>query len=648
MTLAGRANDKSPLFVNGGARQSMRSLYALAVLVLTVLIGSTSCESLLTLPTVCLLFSSVSEVKKNDTTANSSDLIDAPASKNRHQLSTRYIQRNHKIIVTFVNGIYHSEAEWRELSGIIKKLFDNEVRPFYNPSSGWWVKDALGAGYELVRRPNDLITARKLAEHLREALKEVGPDGRVLHLAHSGGAILTYLAAKYHLTKSETDRIDVATFGGGRSITRKYFKGRIVNYYARNDPLVLLDGRAGKLFKKLSDDEKKTQNGDIYDNYNINKVNGTATANNKDANNDMIPAVAEVRDKKHNTSFVFLRGVLNNPIFDHSMFGPTYKSALQLEAENFLQRLKDIRSEEIARAGLVRKIRKTASQYTGIHHFWGNALVDAELTMRSVRKRAATMTGLSGFFSGKGREKERKKRVMAPNFKVTKNGLFGAVNVSIEEESSMKPTETALTITTPLIVPKEDQSSLSPAAVSTNNSINDPKLSTYKGTGSTISKNNTHVQSSQVREDDIYNSENSVGTVRSAFTAFQRWAANTFQDFVTTTSSEAKRDVSISKEVNDEDIMLGSGSDDLLDENNPYVSDTDGIRINFDNAGEDAQVETAAKMEMGSDTVEDNAYSDDGQTMASMQSTTRTDMSTDVSSFETETTSLDSQPDQGN
>jgi hypothetical protein len=57
------------------------------------------------------------------------------------------------------------------------------------------------------------------------------------------------LPYRYHLSTAETDRIDVSTFGGGRSITQKYFRGRIVNYYARNDPLVMLDRRAGKLMK---------------------------------------------------------------------------------------------------------------------------------------------------------------------------------------------------------------------------------------------------------------------------------------------------------------------------------------------------------------------------------------------------------------
>jgi hypothetical protein len=71
--------------------------------------------------------------------------------------------------------------------------------------------------------------------------------GRILHIAHSGGAIITYLAAKYHLSSEERSKIDVVTLGAGRSLTRKYFSGKVINYYTRNDPCLLIDQR-GNLF----------------------------------------------------------------------------------------------------------------------------------------------------------------------------------------------------------------------------------------------------------------------------------------------------------------------------------------------------------------------------------------------------------------
>ena len=36
--------------------------------------------------------------------------------------------------------------------------------------------------------------------------------------------------------------------------------------------------------------------------------------------------------------------------------------------------------------------------------FWGNVLVDADLTLRAVRKKSAAVTGLRGFFGGKHRK----------------------------------------------------------------------------------------------------------------------------------------------------------------------------------------------------------------------------------------------------
>ena len=129
--------------------------------------------------------------------------------------------RPRRTVISFVNGIHHSLDDCREIAGRLGEIFGDEVRAFYNPSSGNWFSDASRAGLELFTKPGDLFIAKGLAAHLRRALRDVGARGRVLHLAHSGGAIMTYLAAKHHLRREETARIDLVTFGGGRSITRK-------------------------------------------------------------------------------------------------------------------------------------------------------------------------------------------------------------------------------------------------------------------------------------------------------------------------------------------------------------------------------------------------------------------------------------------
>ena len=274
------------------------------------------------------------------------------------------------MIVSFVNGIYHSEADVQEISDYLKLTFQSDVRSFYNPSSGSWVKDAYKAGFEMVLRPNDLVLAKQLADHLRSALKEVrAKEGRVLHIAHSGGAILTYLAAKYHLSYSEANRIDIVTLGGGRSLTHKYFRGRIFNYYSRNDPVLLVEQRASRLMKRT-----KNETFDI------------------------------VHDGKHNTTFVFLEAIAKDPIFDHSMAGPTYRKALAWEAEQFQQRLRQFMLVEAKDKDVVRRLRKQAANITGLHHFWNYYSVDnMALLGRRIRKYTASATNVHGLLSGKSR-----------------------------------------------------------------------------------------------------------------------------------------------------------------------------------------------------------------------------------------------------
>lgn len=274
------------------------------------------------------------------------------------------------MIVTFINGIYHSEKEVKDIAEYLESKFQTEVRLFYNPSSGSWVKDAYKAGFELVLRPNDLKLAKELAEHLRKALKEVRADGgRVLHIAHSGGAILTYLAAKYHLSFSESSRIDVITLGAGRSLTHKYFRGRVYNYYSRNDPVLMVDNRAAQLMKKAKNE-----------------------------------TYAIVRDAKHNTTFVYLEAIAKDPIFDHAMEGPTYRKALDWEALQYRERLSLIMMREARDRDMLRIMRKKAANATGFHHFWRSYTPQSLLgTGRLVRKYAANATNLHGVFSGKHR-----------------------------------------------------------------------------------------------------------------------------------------------------------------------------------------------------------------------------------------------------
>jgi len=226
-------------------------------------------------------------------------------------------------------------------------------------------------------RPNDLEVANGLASHLRSILSEIPPGGRLLHIAHSAGALLTYLAAKYHLNYNETSRIDIVTFGPARSITRKYFQGRLVNYYATNDPVVLLDKRAGHLIRKINSAHRW-----VSERWMLNT------------------SYYNVRDAKHNTSFVFLTAIANNPILDHSMEGPTYRVALEIEAADFHRRLEEMASsksrKEASERDFIRKLRKTSARITGFHHFWDR--VSFYESVRAIRKYAANLSSTHHFF----------------------------------------------------------------------------------------------------------------------------------------------------------------------------------------------------------------------------------------------------------
>ena len=83
-------------------------------------------------------------------------------------------------VVSFVNGIYHSVSELQMIADQLEEIFSEEVRVFYNPSTGNWFSDAYRAGVELIYKPDDLLIAKSLALHLRRALKDVGSDGKMI------------------------------------------------------------------------------------------------------------------------------------------------------------------------------------------------------------------------------------------------------------------------------------------------------------------------------------------------------------------------------------------------------------------------------------------------------------------------------------
>jgi hypothetical protein len=97
---------------------------------------------------------------------------------------------------------------------VISSAFGNvKVDYCHNPSAMTsesdylgFVKDGLQAsGHQMGRVTKEVDT---LVEHLRDALVKVGKSGRVIHIAHSQGSVITWLAAK-RLTSEECKRIEV-------------------------------------------------------------------------------------------------------------------------------------------------------------------------------------------------------------------------------------------------------------------------------------------------------------------------------------------------------------------------------------------------------------------------------------------------------
>lgn len=126
---------------------------------------------------------------------------------------------------------------------------------------------------------------------MKEAVASVGKKGRVVHIAHSQGALLTSLASR-QLTPLEMSQIEIIAFGGAAAIrkTPQTPFVRCVNYYSINDPLLWVVPQASQALKSgfVGDEE-----------------------------------------------FCFLTPRQGDPIKDHNLLGPTYKTALAWEGQRF-------------------------------------------------------------------------------------------------------------------------------------------------------------------------------------------------------------------------------------------------------------------------------------------------------------------------
>jgi predicted transcriptional regulator len=130
-----------------------------------------------------------------------------------------------KTRLTWVNGIayglHHMESEKHDIS----KLFGGkEVEYCRNPTSMSNDEDLLGYYSDLTQAGTQKLgrmtaEVNKLVDHLKESIAKVGKRGKVIHIAHSQGALLTALASKL-LTPLEMSQIEVLAFGGAAALRK--------------------------------------------------------------------------------------------------------------------------------------------------------------------------------------------------------------------------------------------------------------------------------------------------------------------------------------------------------------------------------------------------------------------------------------------
>lgn len=129
------------------------------------------------------------------------------------------------------------------------------------------------------------------SRHLKQAVAAVGKKGKVVHIAHSQGALVTSLASR-QLSPVEMSHIEVVAFGGAAALQKTAATpfSRCVNYYAANDPLLLL-----------------------------------------------VPSAVQALRSGFvaNEEFCFLAPREGDPIADHGLLGLTYGSALEWEGQRF-------------------------------------------------------------------------------------------------------------------------------------------------------------------------------------------------------------------------------------------------------------------------------------------------------------------------
>lgn len=142
-----------------------------------------------------------------------------------YSIRSKRQKHRYKSHVSWINGIAHTPSDAKETAERMSSLFGGETIHYcHNPTSMTKPSDTLGYVRDLTQCTQQLRFGKEtqevldLTNHLRELCRKTGRYGRVLHLAHSQGALITYLAAK-KLTVEERRKIEIVCFGGAAAIT---------------------------------------------------------------------------------------------------------------------------------------------------------------------------------------------------------------------------------------------------------------------------------------------------------------------------------------------------------------------------------------------------------------------------------------------
>jgi len=149
-------------------------------------------------------------------------------SQQGYSLNRKHRYKSH---VSWINGIAHTPEDAKKTAEEIASLFGGScIHYCHNPTSMRKPSDTVGYVKDLTQCTQQLQFGKEtkevldLREHLKKLCKRTGRYGKVVHLAHSQGALITYLAAK-ELTDEERRKIEVICFGGAAAITREEVRG---------------------------------------------------------------------------------------------------------------------------------------------------------------------------------------------------------------------------------------------------------------------------------------------------------------------------------------------------------------------------------------------------------------------------------------